>query len=307
MSTTRQPAISKTDTGRFFQAKMTTLAGFEPTRDEPSGFQVHRLNHSATVSAIFSGTILMMRSIMSVYRYIETFTHEKGNNGFGSLRDVSTSKTVGFRMGRELIIIIPKTSKLDPRARPLSGARKRSYMKFRGNEMIMATDNDVFALPLIGNDTTAAFSPILVLSQPYENNSFHLISLHSSCRRNAQRGIAQFTKRPSGFLVIAMMEWLASRPENETPVVTHSPRLKHLVRAFGRNIHEKDKSKMHRVSRNAEVRSIYLACQQGSHLPGTWVGDTDSLVPDQPSFLKERWASTNDQIAGIHEIVREPE
>ena len=27
-----------------------TLAGFEPTRDKPNGFQVHRLNHSATVS-----------------------------------------------------------------------------------------------------------------------------------------------------------------------------------------------------------------------------------------------------------------
>ena len=28
----------------------STLAGFEPTREIPNGFQVHRLNHSATVS-----------------------------------------------------------------------------------------------------------------------------------------------------------------------------------------------------------------------------------------------------------------
>ena len=30
----------------------TTLTGFEPARVEPNGFQVHRLNHSATVSLI---------------------------------------------------------------------------------------------------------------------------------------------------------------------------------------------------------------------------------------------------------------
>ena len=32
------------------QKVFSTPAGFEPTRDEPNGFQVHRLNHSATVS-----------------------------------------------------------------------------------------------------------------------------------------------------------------------------------------------------------------------------------------------------------------
>jgi hypothetical protein len=30
----------------------STPVGFEPTRDKPNGFQVHRLNHSATVSTV---------------------------------------------------------------------------------------------------------------------------------------------------------------------------------------------------------------------------------------------------------------
>ena len=30
--------------------KNPTLAGFEPAREDPNGFQVHRLNHSATMS-----------------------------------------------------------------------------------------------------------------------------------------------------------------------------------------------------------------------------------------------------------------
>ena len=33
----------------------TTLTGFEPARVEPNGFQVHRLNHSATVSFTLTG------------------------------------------------------------------------------------------------------------------------------------------------------------------------------------------------------------------------------------------------------------
>ena len=32
------------------QKQKTTPVGFEPTRAEPNGFLVHRLNHSATVS-----------------------------------------------------------------------------------------------------------------------------------------------------------------------------------------------------------------------------------------------------------------
>ncbi len=32
------------------RSKKSTPAGFEPTREKPSGFRVHRLNHSAMVS-----------------------------------------------------------------------------------------------------------------------------------------------------------------------------------------------------------------------------------------------------------------
>ena len=103
---------------------------------------------------------------------------------------------------------------------------------------------------------------------------------------------------------IAMMEWLASRPENEIAVVAHSSWIKHLFRAFGKTIHQKDKSRMHRLSGNAEVRSISLACHKGFYPPGTWVGDTDVFVPDHPSFRRGRWAPTNDQISDIHTKVR---
>ena len=36
------------------KALTTTTTGFEPARVEPNGFQVHRLNHSATLSIIRS-------------------------------------------------------------------------------------------------------------------------------------------------------------------------------------------------------------------------------------------------------------
>ena len=55
---------------RFYK---TTPAGFEPTRDKPNGFQVHRLNHSATVSAF----IAAIRSIFYVLKLsIEQLTHD---------------------------------------------------------------------------------------------------------------------------------------------------------------------------------------------------------------------------------------
>lgn len=104
---------------------------------------------------------------------------------------------------------------------------------------------------------------------------------------------------------IAMMEWLATRPENEIAVVTHSSWLKHLFRAFGQTIHESDKKALHRLSGNAELRSICLACHKGFYPPGSWIGDTDIFVPDHPSFRRGRWAATNTQISNIHEKVRE--
>lgn len=101
-----------------------------------------------------------------------------------------------------------------------------------------------------------------------------------------------------------MMQWLASRPEKEIAVVTHSSWLKHLFRAFGETIEEKDKSKLHRLSGNAEVRSICLALHKGFYPPGKWEGDSDVFIPDHPSFRKGRWAPTNDQISEIHTKVR---
>ena len=44
--------------------KNSQLAGFEPTRAEPIGFQVQRLNHSATTAGCLSGRQKMeMRGI----------------------------------------------------------------------------------------------------------------------------------------------------------------------------------------------------------------------------------------------------
>jgi len=103
---------------------------------------------------------------------------------------------------------------------------------------------------------------------------------------------------------IAMMQWLASRPEKEIAVVTHSSWLKHLFRAFGETIEEKDKSKLHRLSGNAEVRSICLALHKGFYPPGKWVGDSDVFIPEHPSFRKGKWEPTNELISEIHSSVR---
>ena len=43
-----------------------TPAGFEPTQDKPNGFQVHRLNHSATVSLIRMLSITIYEGKLSV-------------------------------------------------------------------------------------------------------------------------------------------------------------------------------------------------------------------------------------------------
>ena len=42
---------------------LSQLAGFEPTRAEPIGFQVQRLNHSATTALFETGQKLEMRGI----------------------------------------------------------------------------------------------------------------------------------------------------------------------------------------------------------------------------------------------------
>jgi broad specificity phosphatase PhoE len=101
----------------------------------------------------------------------------------------------------------------------------------------------------------------------------------------------------------AMMAWLATRPEKEIAVVTHSSWLKHLFRSFGGYIDDQDESKMHRLSGNAEVRSICLALHKGFYPEGKWKGDTDIFIPDHPSFRKGRWAKQPEEYLEIHGAV----
>lgn len=46
--------------------KVTTLAGFEPTRDKPNRFLVGRLNHSAIVSNFFALPCWKLPTILSI-------------------------------------------------------------------------------------------------------------------------------------------------------------------------------------------------------------------------------------------------
>lgn len=102
---------------------------------------------------------------------------------------------------------------------------------------------------------------------------------------------------------IAMMQWLGTRPEKDIAVVTHSSWLKHLFRAFGKQIDEKDQSKLHRVSGNAEVRSITLALHKGFYPEGTWertAGSNEVFVPTHHSFRTGRYAPSGETVAHMH-------
>jgi hypothetical protein len=101
---------------------------------------------------------------------------------------------------------------------------------------------------------------------------------------------------------IACIEWLATRPEREIALVTHSSFLKHLFRAFGEQVAVKDVKKLHRLAGNAEIRSVCLAMHRGFYPPGTW-RDDDHFVPHDHSFRRGRWAPTNKQIANMHGVV----
>ena len=45
-------SLHTTEQYNLHAIQKTITAGFEPTRAEPSGFRVHRLNHSATLSLV---------------------------------------------------------------------------------------------------------------------------------------------------------------------------------------------------------------------------------------------------------------
>ena len=103
---------------------------------------------------------------------------------------------------------------------------------------------------------------------------------------------------------VDMMKWLATRPETEIAVVTHSSWLKHLFRSFGNTLVEEDKDELHRLSGNAEVRSICLAMHKGFYPEGEWVGDTDIFIPSHPSFRRGKWSVQPDTLATMHKGIQ---
>jgi broad specificity phosphatase PhoE len=97
---------------------------------------------------------------------------------------------------------------------------------------------------------------------------------------------------------IHFVQWLASRPENELAVVTHSSWLKHLFGAFGDQTHKSDRAHLHRLAGNAEVRSVCLALHKGFYPEGHWEGK--EFVPKDHHFRRGRWAPTHERIAKMH-------
>ncbi|KAJ3209274.1 hypothetical protein HDU83_005654 [Entophlyctis luteolus] len=100
-----------------------------------------------------------------------------------------------------------------------------------------------------------------------------------------------------------MMQWLASRPESEIALVTHSSWLKHLFNGFGgSSVAKKDLDNLHRLAGNAEVRSVCLALHRGFYPEGEWEGNT--FIPSHTSFRRYRWAPTPEAIANMHKNIR---
>lgn len=103
------------------------------------------------------------------------------------------------------------------------------------------------------------------------------------------------------------LKWLATRPETEIAVVTHSSWLKHLFRSFGERTDDRDRDELHRLSGNAEVRSVCLALHRGFYPEGDWVGDTDVFIPAHPSFRRGRWSVRPETLAAMHKNIQQPD
>ena len=81
--------------------KNSQLAGFEPTRAEPIGFQVQRLNHSATTAGCLSGRQKMeMRGIepRAFHMQSERSTTELHPRSRGAMAKMGSPTLLGLRL-----------------------------------------------------------------------------------------------------------------------------------------------------------------------------------------------------------------
>ena len=69
------------------RAKHTLSAGFEPAREDPNGFLVHRLNHSATTTSGIS--VLFPNAITSFQSHSKTGTLNKLTFENSTIMDIS--------------------------------------------------------------------------------------------------------------------------------------------------------------------------------------------------------------------------
>ena len=95
-----------------------------------------------------------------------------------------------------------------------------------------------------------------------------------------------------------MLQWLATRPEREIAVVTHSSYLRHLFDGFGWQLDKQDQACLQRKTGNAEVRSVALAMHRGFFPEGEWAADR--FVPKEPCFRRGIYAPRQSDIAAVH-------
>lgn len=101
---------------------------------------------------------------------------------------------------------------------------------------------------------------------------------------------------------VELLKWLATRPETEIAVVTHSSFLRHLFKEFGGGLHDVDRDVLHRRSGNCEVRSVTLALHRGFYPVGEWKGE--AFTPQHPSFRRGKWATAPNVVRNGHAALR---